>query len=78
MEEVNYRMPQLERRLGIANKTIYKHIREGWFPPPVKNGSASLWPVDEIDRYERALKMKATKDELKVLVADFMVERMRG
>ena len=78
MEEVNYRMPQLERRLGIANKTIYKHIREGWFPPPVKNGSASLWPVDEIDRYERALKMKDTKDELKVLVADFMVERMKG
>ena len=78
MEDVNYRMRQLEHRQGIANKTIYKHIREGWFPPPVKHGRASLWPVDEIDRYERALKRKATKDELKALVADFMVERMRG
>ena len=31
-------MPEVERRLGVTASTIYRWIREGHFPAPVKLG----------------------------------------
>ena len=41
----------VEERLGVKRTTIYKLIRAGGFPPPIKIGSASRWAESKIDAW---------------------------
>lgn len=43
------RISAVERRVGLNRTAIYKGIRDGWFPKPVKFGMSSRWLESEID-----------------------------
>lgn len=45
------RMPQVIDRIGLKKTVIYERIKEGTFPKPVKLGSASVWPENEVDAW---------------------------
>ncbi|QIL20203.1 AlpA family phage regulatory protein [Thermomonas sp. HDW16] len=51
------RMNDLTAQLGLARSTIYKMVRSGDFPPPVKlTGRASGWHSHEIEAFVQGLK----------------------
>ena len=44
--------PEVETRCGITRSTIYRMMRAGQFPEPVKVGpSAVRWPESEIEEW---------------------------
>lgn len=43
------RLPDVKRKLNVGTTLIYKMIKAGTLPRPVKIGTASLWPEHEID-----------------------------
>lgn len=45
------RMPQVLARVGLKKTVIYDRIKAGTFPKPVKLGSASAWPENEVDAW---------------------------
>jgi prophage regulatory protein len=47
------RLPEVMRRVGMARPTVYRAIKEGRFPEPVKVGSASMWVEREIEAWIR-------------------------
>jgi prophage regulatory protein len=49
------RMAELERRISLKKSQIWKLIREGRFPAPVKEGRSSLFILSEIDSWAQAL-----------------------
>lgn len=36
---------------GFSTTTIYKHVKEGIFPPPKKCGRATRWRLTDIQSY---------------------------
>ncbi len=66
MQTVFLRMVELETYLGLRSATIYKYVREGRFPPPLKIGdgprAVSVWRRDEVDAFvERLTKERDEK-----------------
>ena len=50
------RMPALSARIGLERSSIYRMVRAGLFPQPVRLTSAAVaWRVDEIEAWEAAL-----------------------
>lgn len=49
-------LPEVMRVTGLARPTIYKFIRSGAFPSPVKCGTASRWSRSEIQGWIAARK----------------------
>ncbi|MBS0194409.1 MAG: AlpA family phage regulatory protein [Proteobacteria bacterium] len=46
------RLPEVRKRCGLSRSEIYRRIRNGSFPPPIKLGaSASAWSSAEIDSW---------------------------
>ncbi|MCG5494411.1 helix-turn-helix transcriptional regulator [Ectothiorhodospira variabilis] len=46
------RRPEVEHRTGYKRSFIYKLMREGQFPQPVKLGSRAVaWRESDIDRW---------------------------
>lgn len=45
------RLPELVRTVGLTRSSIYRHIKAGKFPPPVKLGSASAWVESEVQAW---------------------------
>lgn len=45
------RMPQVLERVGLKKTVVYDRIKDGTFPKPIKLGSASAWPENEIDAW---------------------------
>jgi len=43
------RLPQVMDRLGIARSTVYKFVKLGIIPAPIKLGTASVWVESQID-----------------------------
>ena len=43
------RMPQVLDRVGLKKTVVYDRIKAGTFPKPIKLGSASVWPENDID-----------------------------
>jgi len=43
------RLRQVMDRLGIAKSTVYKFVKLGIIPRPIKLGAASVWVESEID-----------------------------
>jgi prophage regulatory protein len=46
------RLPAVQKRVALGRTAIYKLIKEGKFPQPVKQGTSSAWPECEIDAYQ--------------------------
>lgn len=42
------RMAQVTRVLAVSRPTLYRWIQLGEFPPPIKLGRISVWPVDVV------------------------------
>lgn len=46
------RRKQVEREVGLSRTTIYRRIKDGTFPPPVKLGLGSVgWRIADIDLF---------------------------
>jgi len=47
-----FREAELRKSLGISHSTIWRWVRAGRFPKPVRIGQAAIaWPADEILRW---------------------------
>lgn len=65
-------------RYGIARPTLYRDIRRGTFPRPVKMGRTSAWPRVELEAIIAARIAGKTDDEVCELVADLERQRMNA
>ena len=46
------RREEVQQRTGLACSTIYRKMREGSFPEPVKVGARAVrWPASEIEEW---------------------------
>ena len=46
------RRDEVEARTGLARTTIYRNMREGSFPEPVRVGARAVrWPASEIETW---------------------------
>ncbi|WP_170324573.1 helix-turn-helix transcriptional regulator [Ruegeria arenilitoris] len=48
-------LSQLTAAYPLSGPTIYRMIKKGTFPPPVKIGSRSYWIADEVEAAMQAL-----------------------
>ena len=72
------RMPEVCDRRGLSRPTLYRHIADGVFPPPVKLGAkASGWPEHEVEAITDAVSGGATAEQLRELVSSLMAERQQ-
>lgn len=45
---------QLAKHLGVGRATIWRWIKEGQFPPPVRlSVRCSRWPLDKVEKWIR-------------------------
>lgn len=52
-----YRLPQVEDLCGLSRATIYRQIRAGAFPRPVKIGRRAVgWKGDSLSAWQDGLK----------------------
>lgn len=49
------RLPDVQDRVCLGRTTLYKLIKDGKFPAPIKQGTASFWIEAEIEGYLQAL-----------------------
>ncbi|WP_324517051.1 AlpA family transcriptional regulator [Pseudomonas sp.] len=46
------RLPTVCAQIGLSKSQIYRLIRAGEFPPPVRLGQNSVaWPADQVDSW---------------------------
>jgi len=56
------RLPEVTDRVGLSKSQIYKMIRTGAFPAPIKLGpQIAVWPETEIGEWQRAVLTGAGK-----------------
>ncbi|MCJ1959892.1 helix-turn-helix transcriptional regulator [Novosphingobium mangrovi (ex Hu et al. 2023)] len=70
------RMPDVMAATALARPTLYRDIKRGTFPKPVKLGRASAWPCDAVQAVIAARIAGKTDDEIRALVAE--LERNRA
>jgi prophage regulatory protein len=62
MTEQFLRLPDVASVVGWSRVTIYRAVKEGRFPQPVKLGARSIaWPESEIAEWQEA--RKAARDQ---------------
>lgn len=49
------RLRDVRKLVPLSRPTIYRRIREGLFPAPVKDGRCSFWDEDEVKAYAEKL-----------------------
>jgi len=55
-QDILYRIPEVEAITGKKRQTIYRDIRAGTFPKPVKLSSQSVaWRKSDLDRWMASL-----------------------
>ena len=60
---------QVEARCGLSTSSIYRLMREGLFPEPIRIGQRAVrWPQSEIDEW-LATRPRATGDHPSALAA---------
>lgn len=72
------RMSAVLQRYGLARPTLYRDIRRGVFPRPVKMGRASAWPRVELEAVIAARIAGKTDDEVCELVAELERQRLNA
>ncbi|WP_288986278.1 AlpA family phage regulatory protein [uncultured Sphingopyxis sp.] len=69
------RVPDVKKASGLARPTIYRDIRRGVFPKPVKIGTVSAWPAAEVAAVNAARIAGKSDDEIRQLVANLHEQR---
>jgi len=70
-------MPRLLRlkdvlvAIGVRKSQLYKLIKEGSFPPPVKIGRASTWPESEVEVWIAKRVAERDDDSLSAVMAAY-------
>lgn len=76
MQKISFiRKPEAVAQLALSHTKIYRLVREGLIPSPVKVGKTSAWPQHEIDQIAKAFLAGLDEDEIKRLVTKIMAER---
>ncbi len=76
MHNIIHRLPSVLVKTGLGRTTLYLHIKQGLFTPPIRLGERAVgWPASEVDAINTARIAGKTKEEIKVLVADLKVAR---
>ena len=64
---------------GNKRWAVYRNVRAGLLPPPVKIGErSSAWPRNEIEQITAARIAGHTNDEIKSLVSRLLTERKKA
>jgi predicted DNA-binding transcriptional regulator AlpA len=68
---------KVDRVIGSRKSKRYDRVRAGTFPPPVKCGSSSRWPSNEIEalRDFQIAHNNASKGELQSFVLQLVAKR---
>lgn len=70
------RIKDVENKTGLKKTSIYRMIKKGTFPLPVRLGhKVSAWPEDEVDAVIRAWINGASEDDIRSLVERLKLER---
>jgi prophage regulatory protein len=73
------RFSSLAEATGKSRSSIYRDIKVGLLPPPVKiGGDRSAWPAYEIDAINRARIAGKSDDQIKQLVSELVDARSRA
>ncbi len=62
-------------RRNQSKSGIYNDVKAGKLPPPVKLGSLSAWPGDEISAINQAIIARKSDDEIRQLVRQLVAAR---
>lgn len=50
------RLPSVEAQTGLSKSEIYRRIKDGTFPKPIKLGARAVaWPSAQIDEWVKSL-----------------------
>lgn len=60
---------------GLAPSTIYRDVKRGTFPKPVKIGAVSVWPEREVQAVLNARIAGKSNDEIRAIVSDLHRQR---
>ena len=60
---------------GLAPSTIYRDVKRGTFPKPVKIGTVSVWPEREVHAVLNARIAGKSDEEICAIVADLHRQR---
>lgn len=56
------RLPSVENKTGLSKSEIYRRIKAGTFPMPIKLGARAVaWPAAQIDAWVNDLVGKSTQ-----------------
>ena len=55
MEITLIRLPEVQQIIKLSRPTIYRRIKDGSFPKPVKDGRCSLWEEAKVRDYAKSL-----------------------
>lgn len=69
------RMPDVMAATALARPTLYRDMKRGLFPRPVKLGRASAWPSDAVNAVIAARIAGKSDDEIRALVDDLQRQR---
>ena len=69
------REPRVLEIAGRKRSAMRADVADGKFPPPVKIGRNSVWPLDEVRALNAARIAGATDDELRELVGRMVAAR---
>ena len=72
------RAPELRARLGIGHTTVFRWVRMGVIPPPIKLGPRRVaWVLSEIDQIISARISGQSEEDIRGLVARLVAQRGR-
>ncbi len=71
------RREEVEQMFGLGRNAIYSRVRQGLFPPPTKDGAASVWWLAELEALRGALMQGATPDSIRSLVTRLVESRAK-
>lgn len=47
----NVKMPFIEEHLDLSHSTVYRELKRGVFPPPIRRGKSVSWLFSQIEAY---------------------------
>lgn len=69
------RMPDVMAATSLARPTLYRDMKRGLFPRPVKLGRASAWPSEAVGAVIDARIAGQSDEDIKALVAKLEQQR---
>ena len=70
------RISEIVTVTGVSQAGIYRKIKDGVFPEPVRNGSAwTAWPEHEVDSINRAILSGKSVAQIKEIVTELVASR---